>query len=68
VRAALEAALQMARDAGVKDPMLYIESEGSIHIMNRDHPKYVREDFSRAESVVGRLDHALPFGTDVGAW
>lgn len=68
IRAALESALKLARDAGVANPMLYIEAEGGIYIMDRDHPLYDHQGHERAKSVVGRIGGALPDYTDVGAW
>lgn len=68
VRAQLETMLQLARDAGVKRPVLYIESEGGIYVMDKDHPAYESEGAVHQHAVVCSVFFALPFGTDVGAW
>lgn len=69
LRKHLEAALQLARDAGTKNPVLYFESEGGVYIMDRDHPNFFADSCSkRQQAIVGTMLSALPDGTDVGAW
>ena len=68
VRKALEEVLTLAREAGVKRPMLYIESEGHINIMDQDHPAFLSNYGNPQDARVAYISGALPFGTDVGAW
>lgn len=69
VREQLELALQLARDAGVTRPDLYIESEHCIYILDKDHPDYMSDSSSRSmRAVVAKIYDALPDECDVGAW
>lgn len=69
VRAALEAMLQLARDAGVEKPMIYIESEQGVYVLDQDHPDFMSERSARSQkAIVCKTFGALPGGTDMGAW
>lgn len=68
VRAQLEAALKLAREAGIANPALYIESEGQIYIMDRDHPMFDSQSHQRQKSVVAQFGGALPRFVSLGAW
>ena len=70
VRAALEAVLQRARDEGCADPVLYIEPESGLHVMDRQHPDYenMKGFGSSRPAIVFSLSFALPPKTDAGGW
>lgn len=68
IRAELEKLLQMARDAGIANPEIYIESEHGVHLLDRDHPSYAGDGSKNREAIVFSVHGALPIATDVGAW
>lgn len=68
IRAQLEALLQLARDAGVPRPRIYIESEGGVYVTDGSAEAPRDGQAERQKAVVFSVSGALPFGTDVGAW
>lgn len=71
IRKALDAILDVARSMGVAHPFLYFESEGRIHVLDRDHPNIIHNSSGRRDSqaaIVFTLPDRTPHGTDVGAW
>lgn len=65
---ALKSMLEKARAAGIANPSIYIESEGSIHVMDMDHPGY-HDDKSlanRQDASVGAAVIETPY--DCGGW
>lgn len=68
MRAALEGMLQLARDAGVEKPMIYIESEHGVYVLDEDHPDFMSNHSCRSKAIVCKTFGALPNGTDMGAW
>jgi hypothetical protein len=74
VRSALEAVLEQARAEGCADPVLYVEPESGLHVLDRNHPAYDADGPGRLRAgseqpaIVFSLLRALPIGTDAGAW
>lgn len=67
ITSALRAILEKAKRAGIKNPALYFESEGSVYVLDRDHPKYNNHAASdRQEAVVARAFLHVVY--DVGGW
>ncbi len=63
---AMNDAILIAKEEGVKNPTLYFESRGAIYVVDNDHPRYAKPDGQKA--VVFELPCAMPIGSDVGAW
>ncbi len=67
IERALAAMLAKAKQAGVKKPIIYFESEGSVHVMDGDHRGWESDSaMDRQRAVVGQRHLKVPF--DVGAW
>ncbi len=64
---ALSAMLKKAKAAGVKKPGIYFESEGSVYVVNTEHPGWDYDSGTeRKKAIVAQVYIKVPF--DVGAW
>ncbi len=66
---AIKSMLEKARTAGVERPYVFFEAEGSVYVIDKDHPGDMHSDAAanrRQEAICGRRFLAVPF--DVGAW
>ncbi len=70
VRKVLEGVLNEARELGCENPMIYIEPESGLHVLDKDHPNYDNNSgiSGRQHAVVFSLGQALPQYTDAGGW
>jgi hypothetical protein len=70
IRQALEDALELAREEGCKNPMVFIEPESGVFVLDRDSPHYVSDGSAsdRRKAIVLSLTRALPAHTDAGGW
>lgn len=68
IRKALEDLLAMAREIGIKDPFVYIESEGGVHVMDNSLMPGGANPRCAQPACVFSVYQALPAKTDVGAW
>lgn len=60
---AIKSMLTKAKKAGVAKPMVYFESEGSVHVVDADKPLWGAD---QQAAVVGSFFLGVPY--DVGAW
>lgn len=72
LRTVLEDLLKEAHRRGCENPMIFIEPECGVYVLDRDHPSYKNaaelSGGRRKEAVVMRLLGALPADLDAGAW
>lgn len=60
--------LAKARAAGIANPTIYVESEGSIYVMDSDHPGY-HDDKSMANRQDASVGSAvIDISYDCGGW